>query len=128
MTQSVNSLLAAANQAVPRISAVEAKSLIDRGDAVIIDVREPAEVQVTGKLPGAINIPRGLLEFKADGEAPTYDPRLQKDKTVILYCASGGRSALAGQTLQAFGYKDVRNLGGFSAWDQENFPIESAEA
>jgi rhodanese-related sulfurtransferase len=124
MVQSVKALVEAANQIVEHISAEQAKEMIDRGEAVVIDVREPMEVGVTGKVPGAINIPRGLLEFKADPDAPTHEPRLDKDKTVILYCAAGGRAALAGQTLKQFGYKDVRNMGGFNDWDQENYPVE----
>lgn len=121
-------MLDQANQTVEHISAGEAKDLIDSGQAVVIDVREPSEVSVTGKVPGAINIPRGLLEFKADPEAPGHDPRLDRDKTVVLYCAVGGRAALAGQTLQELGYKDVRNMGGFNDWDQENYPVEPADA
>jgi rhodanese-related sulfurtransferase len=128
MAQSVKELLDQANQAVEHISAEETKSLIDKGQAVVIDVREPAEVSVTGKVAGAINIPRGLLEFKADSEASGHDPRLDKDKTVILYCAVGGRAALAGQTLKDMGYPDVRNMGGFNDWDQENFPVEPADS
>jgi rhodanese-related sulfurtransferase len=127
MTQSVQAMLAAARDSVPPISAVETKALLDSGKAVVVDVREPKEVAVTGKVPGAIQIPRGLLEFRADPANPLHDDRLDRNKTVILYCASGGRSALAGQTLKAFGFGDVRNMGGFNDWDQENFPIEPAE-
>ncbi len=69
-------------------------------------------------------MPRGFLEFKADPESPMYDPALRKDKTIILYCASGGRSALAGKTLKDMGYADVRNLGGFQDWMKSGGAVE----
>ena len=61
-------------------------------------------------------MPRGMLEFRADPESPYFDQAFNRDRTVILYCASGGRSALAGKTLLELGYKDIRNLGGFKDW------------
>jgi rhodanese-related sulfurtransferase len=122
----VKGLLDAANGAVPRIAPADAKGMIERGEAVVVDVRDASEVEKTGKVPGALNISRGLLEFKADPSAPTHEPRLQPHKTVIVYCASGGRSALAGKTLQEFGYGKVFNLGGFKDWAEAGFPVESA--
>ena len=127
MPNSVKSLLAEANAAVERISPADAKAMIDRGEAVVVDVRDSAEVEKTGKVPGAINISRGMLEFKADPETPYYEPQLTKDKTVILYCASGGRSALSGKTLKEFGYEKVRNLGGFKDWAEAGLPVEPAK-
>ena len=128
MAQSVKAMVAAANDSVPIISAADTKALIESGRAVVVDVREPKEVEITGKVPGAINIPRGLIEFRADPASAQHDPRLEQDKTVILYCGGGSRAALAGQTLKQFGFKDVRSMGGFNDWDQENFPVEPADA
>jgi rhodanese-related sulfurtransferase len=54
-----------------------------------------------------------MLEFRADPESQYHDPAFERDRTVLLYCASGGRSALAGKTLQEMGYADVYNIGGF---------------
>ncbi len=125
MPDSVKSLLEAANGAVPRIAPADAKAMIDRGgEAVVIDVRDSAEVEKSGKVPGALNISRGMLEFKADPETPYHDPALQKDKPVILYCASGGRSALAGKTLKDFGYRSVLNLGAFKDWAEAGLPVD----
>ena len=115
MPTTVKEMLAAANAAVPRISAQEAKALHAKGEAVFIDLREPAELAASGTIPGALPIPRGLLEFRADPESPDPNPAFQKP-VVITYCASGGRAALAGKLLQDLGYKDVRNLGGFKDW------------
>ena len=91
MPTSTKYLLAAANAAVPKISPQDAKALVDQGKAVIVDVRDGMEVAASGKAAGALHIARGLLEFKADPELPSHEKALQKDKTVILYCASGGR-------------------------------------
>jgi rhodanese-related sulfurtransferase len=90
----------------------------------VVDVRDGTEVAASGKVPGALHVSRGLLEFKADPDAPTHDKAFSKDKTVVLYCASGGRSALAGKVLQDFGYKDVRNLGGFKDWVEGGGKVE----
>jgi rhodanese-related sulfurtransferase len=124
MPDSVKSLLEAANGAVPRIAPADARAMIDRGEAVVIDVRDSAEVEKFGKVPGALNISRGMIEFKADPETPYHDPALQKDKPVILYCASGGRSALAGKTLKDFGYRNVLNLGAFKDWAEAGLPVD----
>ncbi|MGE0748124.1 MAG: rhodanese-like domain-containing protein [Rhodospirillales bacterium] len=126
MPTSTKDLLAAANAAVPKISPQDAKALLDQGKAVIVDVRDGMEVAASGKAAGALHIARGLLEFKADPELPSHEKALQKDKTVILYCASGGRSALAGKLLVDLGYGDVRNLGGFKDWLDAGGPIDKA--
>jgi rhodanese-related sulfurtransferase len=128
MPATVKSLLEAANSAVPKVSAAEAKQMIDAGDAVVVDVRDSAEVEKSGKVPGALNISRGMIEFKADADTPYHEPKLQKDKPVILYCASGGRSALAGKTLKDFGYEKVFNLGAFKDWAEAGLPVEPAKS
>jgi rhodanese-related sulfurtransferase len=116
MSSSVKEMMAAANGAVPTISPQDAKALIERGQALVVDVRDGLEVQATGKVRGAKHVSRGMLEFRADPDSPSYDQSFDRDKTVIVYCASGGRAALAGKTLKDMGYKDVRNLGGFKGW------------
>jgi len=126
MPTSVKEMLAAANAAVPRLSRGEAQALIAKGDVLVVDVRDAAEVAGTGKVAGALNVPRGMIEFKADPDSPSHDPRFRKDRTIILYCASGGRSALAGKTLLDLGYRDVRNLGGFKDWADSGGAVEKA--
>jgi len=109
-------MVAAANAVVPAISATDAAKLVDTGGAVLVDVRDGTELQASGKAKGALAIPRGSLESRADPESPNHNPALRKDRAVILYCAGGGRAALAGKTLHEMGYTDVRNLGGFKDW------------
>jgi rhodanese-related sulfurtransferase len=124
MANSVKQLLAAANAVTPKISPQDAKTLIERGDVLVVDVRDGAELQSTGKVHGAKHIPRGMIEFRADPDSPYYDSAFDREKIVLLYCASGGRSALAGKTLTEFGYKDVRNLGAFKDWLESGGPVE----
>ncbi len=122
MALTAKDLLAAANASVPRISPEEARDLIAKG-ALVVDVRDGTEV-AQGKVKGAVHAQRGLIEFKADPEMPSHDPAFRKDRTVIVYCASGGRSALAGKTLQDMGYTDVRNLGQFKSWVDAGGDVE----
>jgi rhodanese-related sulfurtransferase len=128
MATSVKQLVAAANAVVPRITAAQAHELIAKGDALVVDVREAPEVQQNGKAAGAVHVPRGMLEFVADPESPYHDARFDKGKKVIVYCASGGRAALAGQALKEMGYGEVYNLGGFKDWADSGGAIDSAEA
>lgn len=124
MPNSVKDMLVAANAAVPKISPQDAAALIKGGNVLVVDVRDGLELLNTGKVQGAMHVARGLLEFKADPEAPSHDKAFDRDKTVIVYCASGGRSALAGKTLKDMGYKDVRNLGGFKDWAESGGAVE----
>jgi rhodanese-related sulfurtransferase len=124
--KTVQSMLAEADAAVPRISPEEAKSLVGRSDVLFLDVREPPEVTASGKVPGAVAVPRGLVEFRADPASPLHDAAFDRGKTVVAYCASGGRSALVGKTLMDMGYGNVRNLGGFKAWVDAGGPVEKA--
>jgi rhodanese-related sulfurtransferase len=81
-----------------------------------LDVRDAPEVAASGKVAGALHVSRGMLEFRADPESPYHDKNFDKDKAVILYCASGGRAALAGKLLKDMGYDKVYNVGGFKDW------------
>ena len=124
MATSVKDMLTNANAAVPKITYEEAKELIEAGNALVVDVRDAPEVESSGKVAGAVHVSRGMLEFRADPESPYHHEAFAKDRTVILYCASGGRSALAGKALQDLGYADVRNLGGFQEWAEAGGAID----
>ena len=116
MPTTVKEMMDAANAVVPKVTMEEAKALVAGGKAVIVDVRDSAELAQTGKVKGALHIPRGSLEFRADASTSYHDPNLDPGKTVIVYCAAGSRAALAGKMLKDMGYADVRNLGGFKDW------------
>jgi rhodanese-related sulfurtransferase len=124
MPSSLKEMLASANAAVPKISPQDAIAMIGNGNVLVVDVRDGAELPSTGKVSGAIHVTRGMIEFRADPDSPYHDKAFSRDKTVLVYCASGGRSALAGKALQDLGYKDVRNLGGFKDWAASGGAVE----
>jgi rhodanese-related sulfurtransferase len=116
MTTSLKQMMEAANAAVPKITTVQAREMIAKGNVLVVDVRDAPEIETSGKVAGAILVSRGMLEFRADPESPYHDKNFDKGKTVILYCASGGRSALSGKVLKEMGYHEVYNLGAFKDW------------
>jgi rhodanese-related sulfurtransferase len=113
---SLKQMMDEANAAVPRITPAQARDMIAQGNTLVVDVRDAPEVEKSGKVAGAVNVSRGMLEFRADTESPYHDKNFAKDKNVIVYCASGGRSALSGKVLKDFGYERVYNLGSFKEW------------
>ena len=126
MPTSLKELMAAANASVPKISPQDASVLMKGGNVLVVDVRDGTELQATGKIPGAVHVSRGMIEFRADPESPYYDKAFNRDKTVLVYCASGGRSALVGKTLKDLGYRDVRNIGGFKDWVESGGAVEKS--
>ena len=128
MVTSVKQLLEAANAAVPRITPAEAKEMMAKGGTLTVDVRDAPEVEQSGKVAGAVHVSRGMLEFRADPDSPYHDPAFTRDKTVIVYCASGGRAALAGKLLRDMGYERVYNLGGFKDWAESGGSVEKLGA
>ncbi len=124
MTTGLKQMIDAAHAMVPRITLAQAQELVASGGAVVIDVRDAPEVEKSGKVAGALHISRGMLEFRADPDSPYHDKNLRKDRPVILYCASGGRSALSGKTLKDLGYAEVYNLGAFKDWVDNGGPID----
>jgi rhodanese-related sulfurtransferase len=125
MVKKAAELVAEANAAVGTITVEEAKLLLERGDIQFVDVRDAAELDRHGRIPGAVHAARGMLEFYADPTSPAHKPELASGKRLILYCGSGGRSALASKTLKDMGLDKVTNLiGGFTAWSQAGGPIE----
>ncbi len=116
MALTVKDMLAAAQAAVPRIAAEEARRLVAEEGALLLDVRDAPELERAGRIHGAHHVSRGMLEFRADPATPFHDPELRKDRPVVLYCASGGRAALAGHLLQQMGFGKVYNLGAFKDW------------
>lgn len=91
--------------------------------AVLVDLREPAELEADGMIEGAVHAPRGMLEFYADPTSPYHREELDPTRRTILYCASGGRSALGAVALSALGYTDIAHLeGGLKSWRGDGRP------
>src|SRR6201993_4611725 len=124
MATNVKQMMEAANAAVRRITVAQAREMIATGNTLVVDVRDAPEVEKSGKVAGAVNVSRGMLEFRADPESPYHDKNFAKDKTIIIYCASGGRSALGGKVLKEMGYDRVYNLGAFKDWAETGGTVE----
>ncbi len=118
-------LIQEANESVTTRSIEEAKALVGNDDVLFVDIRE-AEELAGGKIPGAVHAPRGMLEFYVDPESPYHREEFASGKKIVLYCASGGRSALAAQTVEQMGLDNVSHLGGgFKEWVAAGGPTES---
>ena len=120
----IQKLLQEANDHVPRLSFEEANNIISSADTLIIDVRETSEIEVTGLIKNAINIPKSIIDANFDHSLIKNHLNDNEDITILVYCAVGVRSALVGHKLIKNGYKKVVNLGGFSEWASFNGPIE----
>ncbi|MGI9508434.1 MAG: rhodanese-like domain-containing protein [Geminicoccaceae bacterium] len=110
-------MLAEANAVIETVSVQDLAHHLEDGGALLVDVRETVEREREGDIPNSVHIARGLLEFQADPESPLYNDALSLDRPIVIYCASGGRSALAAKTLHDMGYPNVASLaGGYAAW------------
>ena len=118
-------LVAEAKGRVKNLGVDEVEREVAAGEALLVDLREPEELEATGRIPGAVHVPRGMLEFRADPTSPYHQEGFDPSRRVILHCASGGRSALAAAALQDMGYENVAHLdGGIKAWTDAGRPVE----
>ena len=120
------SMVADAKQRIENLTVDEVREEMETGDVLLVDLREPGERLASGMIPGAVHAPRGMLEFYADATSPYHRPEFDTERRIILHCASGGRSALAADTLQQLGYRRVAHLdGGLKAWMAAGQPVEA---
>lgn len=123
--KSAKELVAEASTRVKTVTPANVMSLVNAEDTVFVDLRDTAELQHEGKIPGAVHVNRGMLEFALDPTLPYHNPAFSSGKKVIFYCASGGRSALAADTAQRMGLEHVAHLGGgFRAWVEAGGSVE----
>lgn len=121
----VNEWVADARARIEGLSNEQLEQERGTGDALLVDVRDVRERWREGSIPGATSVPRGMLEFWADPEADYYKEFMDPQRRTIVFCAAGQRSALAADTLERLGYKDVAHLaGGFDAWKADGMPVE----
>ncbi len=124
----IKALLDEANAEIDTMSAADVIAASKRDVVVIVDIRDPRELEREGKIPGSFSCTRGMLEFWIDPTSPYAKPIFQQDKKFIFHCASGWRSALAAKTAQDMGLKPVAHLGGgFTAWREAGGPVEKVE-
>ena len=125
MAKTAADMVAAAKGRIENLTVDQAAEEIERGDALLVDIREPDERESSGSIPGAVAAPRGMLEFWADPTSPYHREEFDPGRRTILHCASGGRSALAAAMLQDLGYTNVAHMdGGAKAWAESGRPTE----
>ena len=125
ITRGYKEMVAQANSKIETIPAKEAVTLHGRDDVVLVDLRDPRELEREGRIPGAFHCPRGMLEFWIDPESPYHKPVFGEDKRFVFFCAGGMRSALAAATAKEMGLKPVAHIeGGFGAWREAGGPVE----
>lgn len=125
ITKSVNDMVKAAKAEIEEIPAVEAIKLVGNSDVVLVDLRDPRELERDGKVPGAFHCTRGMLEFWIDPKSPYYKPIFNEDKKFVFFCGGGWRSALAAKVAQEMGLKPVAHVTeGFKGWKDSGGPIE----
>src|SRR5947208_17005423 len=105
ITRGYKAMLADANAAIETMSAADAVGLAGRDDVVLVDLRDPRELEREGRIPGAFHCPRGMLEFWIDPESPYHKDVFAQDKRFVFFCAGGWRSALAARTAREMGLK-----------------------
>lgn len=129
ITKSVKSMVDEAKRQIEEIPPEEAVKLHGREDVVLVDIRDPRELEREGKVPGAFHCTRGMLEFWIDPASPYYKPLFGEDKKFVFFCAGAWRSALAAKAAQDMGLKPVAHiLGGFKGWKEAGGPTEGGKA
>ncbi|MCG6203767.1 rhodanese-like domain-containing protein [Rhodopseudomonas sp. HC1] len=128
ITRGIKTMVDEANATIETLSTADAIALHQSGadDVVIVDIRDPREIERDGKIPGSFSCTRGMLEFWIDPQSPYAKPIFQQDKKFVFYCAGGLRSALAAKTAYDMGLKPVAHIdGGFGAWRSAGGPVEA---
>jgi rhodanese-related sulfurtransferase len=129
MTTTVSNLVSEAKQRVQNLTVDQVSQELERGEAFVVDLREPEERAQEGVISGAVFAPRGMLEFWADPTSPYHRAEFDPNRRIILHCASGGRSALAADMLRELGYTNVAHLdGGLKAWKEAGHSVEGVES
>jgi rhodanese-related sulfurtransferase len=124
----IKALMAEAEAQVETLNAQQAIEAAKDPNVVIVDIRDPREIERDGRIPGAFACTRGMLEFWIDPASPYAKPIFQSDKKFVFHCAGGLRSVLAAKTAQDMGLKPVAHIGGgFAAWRDAGGPVEKYE-
>lgn len=125
LARSSRHLVEEADARVRSLTVEQVAELLEDPGHLVVDIRDPRELEKLGTIPGAFHAPRGMLEFWVDPQSPYYKPALDDGRTLILYCGSAWRSALAAAALTDMGRDDVAHLaGGFTAWTKAGMPVE----
>ena len=128
VTKNVKMLVAEAKAQTNSIDPADAHDRCQKGNAILIDIRDIRELQRDGRIEGAFHAPRGMLEFWADPDSPYHKEIFATEGELVIFCASSWRSALAAKTLQDMGFRNIRDMeGGFTAWKTASLPITDGD-
>lgn len=124
-TKSATDMVKEAKQQIENLTPEQVKEELSNDNVILIDLRESEELEQNGVIAESVHAPRGMLEFYADSSYPAHKPEFDKNKRIILHCASGGRSALAVTTLKQMGYENIAHMdGGFKAWKESGLAVK----
>lgn len=128
VTKGIRQLVQEAEQKISTVSVTEAVELLKDDSVQFVDIRDVRELWRDGTIPGALHVPRGMIEFWVDPDSPYHKPIFASDKKFLLFCASNWRSALATKALVEMGMTNVCHLGGgFTEWKKQNAPVAPVE-
>ena len=129
ITLTSKTMVETARAQIKEHTAAEMLALVKDPNVVMVDIRDPRELERDGRIPGAFHATRGMLEFWIDPTSPYYKPVFGEDKQFVFFCAGGMRSVLAAKTAQDMGLKPVAHMiGGFGAWKAAGGAVETGEA
>ena len=129
ITKGYQAFLDEADATIETLEVEAVQALLGRDDVVLVDIGDPRELEIEGKMPGAYHCPHGLWEFWIDPASPYAKPQFQQDKQFVFFCAGGWRSALAAKTAQDMGLKPVAHMrGGITAWKKAGALVEGGKA
>jgi rhodanese-related sulfurtransferase len=123
--RTVGEMVAEAKTRIQNLSLAQLEDELRRGGTQVLDIRDVRERKKLGWIPGSLHVPRGMLEFWLDPTSPYYQAKVDPERRIVLYCAGGGRSALAADVLRQMGFPDVAHLeAGFNGWAAAGLPVE----
>lgn len=126
--KSIGSMVEAAKRRIQNLSVEALDAERKRGGTQILDIRDVRERQKLGWIPGSLHVPRGMMEFWLDPTSPYHQGKVDPEKRIVIYCAGGGRSALAADVLREMGFPDVAHLeAGFSGWTAAGLPVDKPD-
>jgi len=127
ITRGYKAMLEEAASRIETLPVNEAIDLYGDPQVVMVDLRDPRELEREGRIPGAFHCPRGMLEFWIDPESPYHKPIFAEDKRFVFFCAAGWRSALSAATAHEMGLQPVAHMeGGFTAWREAGGPVDKS--
>ena len=128
LKKTADQMVEEAKTRIENLSLDQLQKELESGETQLLDIRDLRERQKLGWIPSAMHVPRGMLEFWLDPSSQYSNGKVDPEKRIVVYCAAGGRSALAADVLQDMGFPDVAHLeAGFNGWAEAGLPVEKKD-